>query len=77
MSQGAFNCVTCGAEASDTRSGYPTTRSGWRLSLRKVAGGADVAEWRCPACWRKHQTAARRMAEATTAAGVRDPGATR
>jgi len=72
------NCVTCRADAPEpSGNGNLTSGSGWRLSLRKVAGGADVAEWRCPACWRKHQTDARRMAEATTSAGVRDPGATR
>ncbi|MGH7437907.1 MAG: hypothetical protein ACRENE_19685 [Polyangiaceae bacterium] len=77
MSRGAF-CVTCGADAPDaSTSGNLTSRSGWRLTLRKVTGGADVAEWRCPACWRKHQTAARRMAEATTSVGAGEPGATR
>jgi hypothetical protein len=58
-------CVTCGADAPETKTNYTLiSRSGWRLSRRTIRGGAVVAEWRCPACWKKHKPAVTRLAEA-------------
>ena len=71
-------CVTCGVAAPESNTNFTLiSRSGWRLSLRKTATGADVAEWRCAACWKKHKPSVRSRAEAVTSTGARNPGESR
>jgi hypothetical protein len=50
-------CTDCGERAPATNTNYTliSTNFGWRLSRRVAPDGTKVAEWRCPACWRKHK----------------------
>jgi hypothetical protein len=48
-------CSGCGAHAPETNTNYTLiSSSGWRLTRSKEGG---VAQWRCPACWRKYKEA--------------------
>jgi hypothetical protein len=52
-------CSDCGQRAPPTNTNYTliSTHFGWRLSRRDLPDGTKVAEWRCPACWRKFKAA--------------------
>ncbi len=51
------NCVDCHAKAPETNTSHTLISAsfGWRLTRRQIKEGSYVAEWRCPACWRKHK----------------------
>jgi hypothetical protein len=61
--EGVQVCVACGAHSPRTQTSYTLigSRYKWRLSLRDLADGRRVGEWRCPSCWEIHKGRKRRM----------------